>query len=233
VVLHDANHVKAIGDDLGIGEVASDDGAIGGTQVDADQADSLPAFQRVKEGFEGSGALSFHDIKDLVITEIAEGGGEATALVEGVFVDAEFEGAFEADAFASLSVGVLVVDAFDGSAAQRSASSHGGSTDAFVVEFIDTATKRLGGMPAWTDAFEGLHKALGTAQAAVSAAVNEEGRLLPETFEMPDATLVSALAVEAYASTARACVRPSFGLDCNDERRLALILDDSVSFQSY
>jgi hypothetical protein len=45
--------------DPGIREVASDDGAIRGAQVNADQAHPLNAFQRVKEGFEVVGALSF------------------------------------------------------------------------------------------------------------------------------------------------------------------------------
>jgi len=225
--------VEAIRDDLGIGEVAPDDGAIGGAQVDADQAHSLSASQGVKEGLEGTGTLSLDHIEDLVITEIAEGRGEATALVEGVFVDTEFERALQADAFAGFPVGMFVVDAFDSSAAQRSTGSHRGTTDTFVVEFIDMATEGLGGVPAWPDAFERLHKAFCTAQAAVSAAVDKEDRLLAEAFEMSNATLVSALAVEAAASTARAGEGPSHGLGGNGERRLALILDDSVSFQSY
>ena len=232
-MLHDTNDVEAIRDDLGIGEVASNDGTIGRTQVDAYQAHSLPAFQRVKEGFEGACALSFDHIEDLVIAEIAEGGGEAAALVEGVFVDTEFKRTLQTDALASLSVGVLVVDAFDGGTPQRSTGSHRGTADTFVVEFIDMATEGLGGVPAWPDAFEGLHEALGAAQAAVSTTVDNEGGLLSETLKMSDLTLVFALAVEVYTSTARAMKRPSLGLGGNGERRLALILDDSVSFQSY
>jgi hypothetical protein len=233
VVLHDANDVEAISNDFCIGEVASDDSAVGGTQVDADQPYSLPAFQRVKEGFEGAGTLSFDHIEDFVIAEIAEGGGEAAALVEGVFVDAEFEGALQADALASFAVGMLVVDAFDGGAAQGSAGSHRRTADAFVMKLVDTATEGLGGMSAGPDAFERLHEAFRTAQAAVSAAADQEGGLLTEAFEMSDATLVSALAVEAAASTARAGAGPSHWLGRDSERRLALILDNAVSFQSY
>lgn len=93
VVLDDADDVEAVGNDLCSGEVALDERAVGRAQIDADNAHLVPAVQGLQEAFEVLGAFALGDIEDLVVAQVTEGGGEAAALVQSVFIDSEELGA--------------------------------------------------------------------------------------------------------------------------------------------
>lgn len=93
VVLDDTDDVEAVGNDFGLWEVSFDEGAVGGAQIDADDAHLVPAVQGLEEAFEVLGAFALHDIEDLVVAQVTEGGGEAAALVQSMLVDAEELGA--------------------------------------------------------------------------------------------------------------------------------------------
>ncbi len=93
VMLNDADDMEAVGNDFSIGEVTFDESAVRGTQIDADNAHFIPAVQGLQEAFELTGALALGDIKDAVVAQIAEGGGETAALVKSMFVDTEELGA--------------------------------------------------------------------------------------------------------------------------------------------
>jgi len=90
-----ANDMEAIGNDAGIGEPAADQGAVRTGEVDADHLDAFAALEVLKEGDDVGAGSTLDDIEDLVIFKIAKGGGESLALVEGVLVDTEHNGALE------------------------------------------------------------------------------------------------------------------------------------------
>ena len=68
VVLDDADDVEAVGNDFCIGEVSFDDSAVGGAQIDTDNAHLIPAAKGLQEAFERASALALGDIKDAVVT---------------------------------------------------------------------------------------------------------------------------------------------------------------------
>lgn len=118
VMLNDADDVEAIGNDFCIGEVSFDESTVGGAQVNADHAHLFPAVQGLQETFEVPCAFALGDIKDAVVAQITEGGGEATPFVQSVFVDAEELGAEFRAAFTGLLLSELMIDAFDGGATE-------------------------------------------------------------------------------------------------------------------
>jgi len=194
----------------------------------------VPSLKGFEESLEVRGAFALGNFKDAVTLELAEGGGEPAALVEGVFIDAEHLGAHARETLTGLAPGELMVDALDGGGSDLSEFGDARSTDAIVVVAVDALSERLGGVPSGQDARQRLHKALGALQAAKAPATDRECGILTESFEVTDAPEVSALAVEAVAPAARAGHGPVFERFYEKFHRwLALIPQNSVSLDSY
>jgi hypothetical protein len=103
-----------------------------------------------------------------------------------------------------------------------------------MVIAVNTLTKRFAGVAAWENAWQGLNKAPVATQAKKAPALDDEFGVVPKAFQVPDPPSISALAVEAAASTARAGLRPLIDrFDNQLHLGLALILDYAVSFHSY
>ncbi len=125
VLLDEANDVEAVRDDPGLGEVSSDQRAIGAAQIHADDADVFLAFKGGEVGVKVLRVTPFDDIEDAVGAKVAEGRGEprpapvtSSFSVDGVFVDAEDGRADAVRAFPCFALGIFVVEPFDGSRAQ-------------------------------------------------------------------------------------------------------------------
>ena len=121
VLLDQANDVKAVRDDPGLGEVSSDQGAIGAAQIHADDADLFFAFEGGEVGVKILRVTAFDDIEDAVGAQVAEGRGEprhapvtSSFSVDGVFVDAEDGRTDAVGTFSGFDLGVLVIEALDG-----------------------------------------------------------------------------------------------------------------------
>jgi len=119
-----AHGVEAVGNDLGLGEAAGDEVAVGAGKVDTDDADLVPAAEAVEVGAQLGQAAAGDDVEDTVVFEVGESGGKAQAAVERVLVDAEHGRAVQAQALGGFAPGELGVDARDGCRAELAHSGH-------------------------------------------------------------------------------------------------------------
>lgn len=87
------------------------------------------------------------NLEDFMIFQIAEGSAESLSLVQGVFVYAEIEGTVQADAFAGLTYGELLIDPTDSGLTDSLVAAEGTGADAIVMLFINMITKRLRALP--------------------------------------------------------------------------------------
>ena len=78
-----------------------------------------------------------------MVLEVAEGGGEALVLVEGVLIDSKHLGTEQADAFIGLSLSELGVDAPDGGVADAAGGGEHTGANAVVMVLVDLLTKGL------------------------------------------------------------------------------------------
>ena len=83
-----------------------------------------------------------------MVPEVAEGGAEALALVQGVFVDAQVLRAIQGDPLTGLAPGELGVDARHGRLAQALGRGNGAGTDPVVVLLEHLFPESLGAVPA-------------------------------------------------------------------------------------
>jgi hypothetical protein len=120
VLLDDPNDVESVRDDPGVGEVPLNQGAVGTAQIHADYADVFLAPEGREVSVELFRGTAFHNIEDLVSSQIAEGGREAGAAsmlrslsMDGVFIDTENRRADAIGVLASFAGGILVVEALD------------------------------------------------------------------------------------------------------------------------
>jgi hypothetical protein len=113
VVLDEADDMKAVRNDASSREVALDEGAVACAHIDANDSHFMPAVQGFEEFFEVCRAFALCDIKDPMSFEITEGGGEATALVKGVFVNPEDLRALTRESLFGFTLSELLVDAFN------------------------------------------------------------------------------------------------------------------------
>ena len=143
VVNDNADDMEAIGDDPGIGEPFFNEAAVGGTQIDANHPDPLPALERCHKAGQIFRASTWNNIEDFVVFEITESGRETSTLVESMLVDAQDNGAVEADALAGFSLGKLMIDAFDGGLPKLEKVGKRGGANAKVMLAIDLLAERL------------------------------------------------------------------------------------------
>ncbi len=94
VVVDDADDVEAIGDDGRIGKLPLDQRAVGGREIDADDAHLVLALKLSEIGGQRSFRAPQHDIIDGVILEVAKASREAFAARKEVFVDTRIAGHF-------------------------------------------------------------------------------------------------------------------------------------------
>ena len=119
VLLDHTDDVEAIGDDLGVGEVPADQGAIGEAQIHADDADVFFAFERAEVGVKFLRVTAFDDIEDPMGSQIAKSRGELGAApvagslaMDGVLVNAEDGRADTVRTFPGFDLGVFVDELF-------------------------------------------------------------------------------------------------------------------------
>lgn len=143
VVGDDADDVEAICDDFGVWEIASDDASVGEAQINADEFDLVAALELGEEGFQGSPAFTGDDVEDLVVFEVAKGGGKALFFMKGVFVNAEDLRALKRDPLGGFASVEMLVDALDGGGSDFGDPGQSGGANAFMMETGGAFTERL------------------------------------------------------------------------------------------
>ena len=101
-----------------------------------------------------------------------------------------------------------MVDALNGRGSQLGESRQARSTDTIVVIAVNALAEGLGRVSAGQDAWEWLNKTPLAVEATEPAALHDESGIPAKAFEMTRSSPVAPLAVEAAASTARACLGP-------------------------
>ena len=94
VMVHGADDMKAIGHDLCLRKVFPDQRPIGRCQIHANQLHQMLAFQPIQIALQRRLAAAEHHVEDLVMPQIAEGGGIAAPARKEVFVNAQNTRAF-------------------------------------------------------------------------------------------------------------------------------------------
>ena len=84
-----ADDMEAIGNDLGSGEIGSNQGAVGTGKIDSNHANLVSAFESGQKGSQIPWTAAGNNIEDPVVLKITEGGGKTLPLVKGVLVDPE------------------------------------------------------------------------------------------------------------------------------------------------
>jgi hypothetical protein len=64
-----------------------------------------------KKTLQLSGRFTLDNVKDAVVAQITEGGGELSVFMEGVFVDTQHQGAIQREPFTGFSLRKLPIDA--------------------------------------------------------------------------------------------------------------------------
>src|SRR5579871_4654582 len=199
-----ADRVEAIRHDRGPGKPTPDHRAIGVGEIDADHFDFLPAAQRPQIRGELGFASALADIKHAVPLEIAEGRGEALALMQGVLVDAEDLRAVQAKPLAGFALGKLSVNATDRGWAHSLLLTQGRGADAIMMALKDDLAPRLRTAPARQDAGQGLNETHLAGEALVTPAFNQHLAGVTKAVEVAHPTFIPALTVQAAACTVRA-----------------------------
>ena len=219
-----AHDMEAVCNDAGIGEPAPDHGAVGAGEIDADDPDALAALEGAEEAAQIGLRAAFDDIEDLVVFEIAKGGGEALALVKGVLINAQHHGTLKADALGGLAPGELGVDAPDGGGANGSHPGHGGGGDALVMMKVNLLAEGLGAAPACQQPGELGHEGAPAVPAGKAPGMDDQLGGLAKAVEMTSLAPVAALAAEAAASAARAA-HSTVGTGGDMNSQAILVLD--------
>lgn len=208
VVLDDAHDMEPVGHDAGVREVAPDDAAVGTGKVDADDFHALAALEIAEESGQIRGAFAAPDVKDSAVFQVAEGGAEALAFVQGVFVDAEVARAIEGKAFGSLADGELLIDAGDGGLSEFPTAGEGSGANAIVMVLIDVFPEGLGAMASGKNAGEARQETPAAGHAEEAVGVDDEACGLAEAVEVADGALVFALSEQLGSFAMRAASGP-------------------------
>ena len=163
-------------------------------------------------------AFTWLDIEDPPVLQVAEGGAEALALVEGVFVDAKVARTVQREAFGGLADGELLIDAGDGCLADGLSEGKGFGTDAVMMLSIDLLPERFGAVASGQDAGELWYKAFVTGKTAEPAGVDDEVGRLPEAIEVADFAQVAAFAQEPCPFAAGTAFGRGSGLGLDMDR---------------
>lgn len=235
VVLNHPHDMEAVRHDAGLGKVTADQAAIGAGEIDADDLHPLPAFEFAEECRQVRFAFSRPELEDPTVLQVAEGGAEALALVEGVFVDAKVARTVQREAFGGLADGELLVDAGDGRLAEGLPEGKGFGADAVMMQSVDLLPERFGAVASGQDAGEPGNEAFVAGKTMEPAGVDDEACRRPEAIEVADLALVAALAQEpSPAATGAAFERGSgLGLDMDGGRARLVALKGVVTLQAY
>ena len=203
VLLDHTDDVEAIGDDLGVGEVPADQGAIGGAQIHADDADVFFAFEGAEVGVKFLRVTAFDDIEDPMGSQIAKSRGELGAApvagslaMDGVLVNAEDGRADTVRTFPGFDLGVFVIEAFDRGGANAFPMREDAASDAIAVVLIDRLAEGLGGVALALDAGEWWDERFATASALIAVGVDMKQDRAAEGIEMTDTPEIRPLAVD-------------------------------------
>lgn len=102
-----------------------------------------------------------------------------------MLVNAKEEGALEAQLFAGLAGGELLVNALDGGRSEMERSCESRGTNPVVMPTIKVLTKRLGAMAAWPHPGQRRDKGEEAIQTAKPPGVNEQPRGLSQAAQVP------------------------------------------------
>ena len=171
-MLGDTDDMKAVRYDLCVWKKATDQTAVGTTQVNTHYFHSLPAFEPAQEGNEILGGFTGDNIEDAPLGEITEGGGETLLFMEGVFIDPEHSGTIEGDAFTRFTLGVLGVNPGYSGGSHFRDTAHVGAWNPLVVKSVKTLSKGLGTVSARKNTGQRFHKRTPTTTADISPALD-------------------------------------------------------------
>lgn len=144
MLVDQTNGMESVGDNPGSGEPLANEPAVRAGEVDTNEPDLVPSFESSKEGSELFLAPARMDIEDAMVLQVAEGGAEALSFVQGMLVDAQIQGAVQADALFGLTDGKLLVDPADGGLPELLAPAQGARADTLLVLLVDVVAKGFG-----------------------------------------------------------------------------------------
>lgn len=203
MLLDHSDDMEAVGDDLGVGEVFADKGAVGTAQVHADDADVFLSLERVEVGVEDLRVAALDDVEDAMGAQVAEGGGElgcasmaGSFALDGVLVDTQHRRADPVGAFSGFACGVFVIEAFDRGRPDAFALGEDASWDAVAVTLVDVLPVGLGGVPVGFDAGERWDEGLAAAAALVATGVDLQVDVATEAVEVTHSPEIWPLAVD-------------------------------------
>jgi len=174
VVLDDTHDMEAVGHDACIGKVTANQAAIGAGEIDADDLHPLPALEFTKECCKVRLAFSGLNVEDPSVLQIAEGGAEALALVEGMFVDAKVARTVQREPFGGFADGELLVNAGDACLAEGLFERKGFGADAVMMQPVDLLPERFGAVASGQDAGELGNEAFVAGKTKEPVSVDDE-----------------------------------------------------------
>jgi hypothetical protein len=175
------------------------------------------------------------NFEDPVILKVTEGGAEALAFVQGVLIDAQIEGAVQADTFAGLADGKLLVDPSDSGLSKLLAPAQGTGTDALMVLLVDIIAEGLGAMPIRPYSGELGNKAAPAADTLQAPRLDDQFTLMAETAQMPRPALIPPLTAGPRGPAVRARLRLQLRSKLDMHTHLVLIFypEELVTLQTY
>ena len=151
VVVDEADHMEAVGDDDRPRKLFMDDRAVDYGQIHADDPDLLFAFEPKKIRLQGGFRAAEREVVNAVVLQIAESGGVALLAREEVLIDAQNPGTNRRMILTSLPLKVAEKVALHGRGADALASAQATPVDAIQGLLIDHLLETL------TGSLTGLH----------------------------------------------------------------------------
>lgn len=143
MVLDEPDDVEAVANDLGVGKPFPDQFAVAAAEVDADDFDLISPLKTGEKGEHLFLAFTGHDVEDLVVAKVAEGGGKALFLMQRMLVDPKDDGALKGEALGGFALVILGVDPLYGGVADIEHFGQSRLRDSFVMELGEVFPKGL------------------------------------------------------------------------------------------
>lgn len=150
-----------------------------------------------------------------MVFEVAEGGGKAGALVEGMLIDAQKDGAVETDALAGLSLGELMIDTLYGGLTEFEKAGQSRGANAQVMLAIDLLAERLAAVAPGKHPGQLRDKRSSAIQTAKAPGMDNQPGHRAKATEMANLSKIRAFTVEASAPTAKAASRLALRFNVN------------------
>src|ERR1700744_6004481 len=145
MLVHRPDHVKAVSHDLRTGKMLARQREVARSQIHADELHLLLTFESLQIIFQRRLAAPRHDVIDLVVLQIAEGGRITAATRETVLVYAQNLRTLACNPLSGKKLQIPDKPALDGSARQSLPLTQPAAADAVKMLLAHSPPERLGG----------------------------------------------------------------------------------------